>query len=131
MAITRAPAARASCTAAEPTPPAAACTSTVSPACSPPRSWSPSHARWNGKKNAAAPVSSSDAGASNTMSTGAITASAWPPNAPCAVATTRRPTQASPPGPAASTTPVTSMPSVYGIGGFTVRYRPRQPSTSL
>ena len=47
-AITRAPACTPSWIAAEPAPPAPACTSMVSPACSRARSCTASHARWNG-----------------------------------------------------------------------------------
>jgi hypothetical protein len=70
-------------------------------------------------------------GASKTESTGASACSASPPCASCVIATTRRPSQRSPPAPTASATPHTSMPSVKGgfIGIDVVR--PWQRSTSL
>jgi hypothetical protein len=43
VAMTRAPAARPSCTADDPTPPAPPCTSNHSPACNTPRSCSANH----------------------------------------------------------------------------------------
>ena len=73
VAMTRAPSAAPSWTAAEPTPPAPAWTSSVWPARSCPRSTRARCATWNGKKKAAAWMSSSPAGASNVMSASAST----------------------------------------------------------
>jgi hypothetical protein len=64
VANTRAPAWWASCTAADPTPPAAAWITAVSPRASRPRSNSANQERWNGKKTAAASASGMSAGIS-------------------------------------------------------------------
>ncbi len=63
--MTRAPAALPSWTAPLPTPPAAACTSSVSPAASCARRCSPNHPVWYVMWNGAASASSSPAGAGN------------------------------------------------------------------
>src|SRR6185312_15997722 len=70
-AITWAPAARTSCTAADPTPPAAAWISTVSPGCTPARRNSDRAARWKGMRTAAAPGSGTDSGMGKVMVAGA------------------------------------------------------------
>ena len=49
-----------------------------------------------------------------------LAVSAYPPYAPDGIATTRRPTHASAPSPAASTRPSTSMPGMYGGSTRTV-----------
>ena len=131
VAITRAPACTPSWTAAEPAPPAPACTSNVSPSCRPPRSYSASQPRWKGIRIPAAAGSWIESGTSKVIAVGAVTYSAYPPNAPLGIATTRRPAHASAPGPHASTVPITSMPGMYGIGVRTVLYRPWMPSRSL
>ena len=97
--MTRAPAATPSCTAADPMPPAPACTSNHSPAANLPRSNSVNQARWNGKKKAAASTSSRESGTRNVMSGSTIAYSACPPNAPTAHAITRSPIHRSSPGP--------------------------------
>ena len=85
-------------------------TSSVSPACSFARLCTARYPVWNGSMNAAASMSSSSAGASNTPLTPASAKSATPPNDWFVLATTRLPIHSSAPSPAASTTPHTSMP---------------------
>ena len=51
---------------------------------------------------------------SNAETAGHTAYSAKPPCAPFVIATTRSPTHASAPSPHASTTPITSMPGLYG-----------------
>lgn len=57
--------------------------------------------------------------------------SAMPPSAVLVMTAARFPSQPSQPGPAASTTPQASMPSVYGGGVGTETSRPRHRSMSL
>src|SRR5690348_6721075 len=130
-AMTLAPAALASCIPAEPSPLAAECTTIVSPARSRPRRNRARCDAWNGSRNAAAPASSKPGGAAKTETASAMAYSAMPPSAILVMATTRWPSQASPPGPAASTTPQASMPSVYGGGVGTETSFPRHRSMSL
>ena len=118
--MTRAPAALPSWTAPLPTPPAAAWTSSVSPAASRARRCSPNHPVWYVMKKAAASASSRPSGAGK-MPWAFIRASSA--NAPWGMAgppMTRSP-GANPvtPGPAVRTSPHSSMPGVYGSGGRT------------
>ena len=82
-------------------------------------------------KIAAASGSGMSIGISNAIAAGATTYSAYPPNAPEGIATTRRPSHDSTPAPHSSTTPNTSIPGMYGTGRGTVLYRPWMPSRSL
>ena len=118
--MTRAPAALPSWTAPLPTPPAAACTSSVSPAASRARRCSPNHPVWYVMKKAAASASSRPSGAGRMLFAFIRAISA---NAPVGMAgppITRSP-GANPvtPGPAVTTSPHSSTPGVYGSGGRT------------
>ena len=68
---------------------------------------------------------------SNADTTGQIAYSAKPPCAPFGIATTRRPCHSSVPAPHASTTPMTSMPGLYGSSGRTIMLPPVMRSRSL
>ena len=117
--MTRTPAALPSWTAALPTPPAAACTSRVSPAASPARRCSPNHPVWYVMKKALASASSRPSGAGSALAAFISASSAKaPPD--------RRPPMSRPPGaipvtsgPAATTLPHSSPPGVNGSGGRT------------
>ena len=129
--MTRAPAALASWMPAVPSPLAAECTTTVSPARSRPRRNRARCEAWKVRTNAVASASSNCSGASNTEMVSAMAYSAMPPSAVLVMATTRRPSQSSAPSPTASTTPHTSMPNVNGGGVGTDTSLPRQRSMSL
>ena len=86
---------------------------------------------WKVSTKAVASASSNCSGASNTETAGAMAYSAMPPRAVLVMATTRLPTQACAPSPAASTTPQTSMPRVKGGGVGTETRFPRHRSMSL
>ena len=68
---------------------------------------------------------------SNAETAGQIAYSAKPPFAPLGIATTRRPCQSSAPSPHASTTPMTSIPGLYGSSGRTIMLPPVMRSRSL
>src|SRR5262245_40647815 len=67
---------------------------------------------------------------SNIDAVGQIAYSAKPPCAPFVVATTRRPCHDSAPAPHAATTPITSMPGLYGNSGRTIMLPPVMRSRS-
>ena len=130
-AMTRAPAALPSWIPAVPSPLAAECTTSVSPAWRRPRLKRARWDVWNDSRKAVASASSKLGGASNTEMASAMAYSAMPPSAFLVMATTRWPSHDSAPSPAASTTPQTSMPSVNGGGVGTETSLPRQRSMSL
>jgi hypothetical protein len=97
--MTVAPAALASWMAASPTPPAPACTRTVSPACSRPNSNRQSWAVANSIGTPAACSTVSPSGSTHTDEAGTPTSSAWEPaiitattSSPTATPSTRSPT---------------------------------------
>ena len=116
--MTRAPAALPSWTAPLPTPPAAACTSRVSPAASRARRCSPNHPVWYVMKKAPASASSRPSGAGSALAAFISVSSA---NAPPIEPPMSRSPGATPvtPGPAATTSPHSSTPGVNGSGGRT------------
>ena len=109
--MTRAPAALPSWTAPLPTPPAAAWTSRVSPAASPARRCSPNHPVWYVTKKAAASASSRPSGAGSALAAfiSASSAKAPPTGAPMSRSPGAIPVTS---GPAASTSPHSSMPGM-------------------
>ena len=118
--MTRAPAALPSWTAPLPTPPAAAWTSSVSPAASRARRCSPNHPVWYVMKKAAASASSRPSGAGRipfafirASSANAPVGMAGPPIDPVAGREPGHPRQA------ATTSPHSSTPGVNGSGGRT------------
>ena len=127
-AITRAPAATASWIAAVPTALAPPRTRTVSPSRSAARSCRARWETWKGSVNAAASTSVSSGGAGHHEPASACSAS--PPSDWGVMPTTRWPTHSSAPGPAASTVPHTSMPSVNGGWAMTAATPPRQRAMS-
>ena len=82
-----------------PSPLAAECTTSVSPACSRPRLKRARCEVWNVSRNAVASASSNSGGASNTEMASATAYSAMPPSAFLVMATTRLPSHASAPSP--------------------------------
>src|SRR5215470_4451205 len=115
---TRAPAALASCTAASPTPPAAACTRTVLPGPVVSMVWSAWYAVSTWIRNAAPSTKLVESGSGMAMNAGDTQYSAY---ARLVKAATRMPGRTFvTPSPTASITPATSMPGVSGSFGFTV-----------
>jgi hypothetical protein len=116
-AITRAPSAAPSCTAASPTPPPAPVTKSVSPLRSAPRSTRPWYVVPYVSGNAAASSNDMPSGILKTDASAVLTSSANPPTlqraitrSPGSTLVTRSPTS--------STVPATSAPGLNGNGGF-------------
>ena len=129
--MTRAPSALPSWMPAVPSPLAAEWTTSVSPALQPTPPEQGQVGGLEGEQEGGGLGVVELGGASNTETAGAMAYSAMPPRAVLVMATTRRPSHASAPSPAASTTPHTSMPSVKGGGVGTDTSLPRHRSMSL
>jgi hypothetical protein len=109
VAITRAPAATPTWIAAEPTPPAPACTSSHSPGCSAARRCSPTYAVWYVSSSPAASSAGIPSGISKQPASGSTVSSASPPAGSTGPPMTR--------APVSTTVPQTSSPGVNGSGG--------------
>src|SRR5262245_44859045 len=125
-----APPARPSWMAAEPTPPAPAWTSSVSPGCSRARWKRPTHPVWYVMMSADAATSSRLAGTGNACGARASVCSDRPPHGRIGMAATRWPaSRPVTPVPTACTVPATSRPGENGRAGRSW-YWPRQYSAS-
>ena len=128
VANTSRPRCRAIATAAMPTPPAAACTSSFCPARAPARSTRPYHAVVNAEGTDAARGNDQPPG-TGTSSRASVTVTG--PNPPSVMPSTRSPgTRPVTPGPVSSTTPATSLPSRPALGSWSSATMPRATSTS-
>ncbi len=122
VAKTSAPQCRASCTAAIPTPPVAACTNTRSPAFNPARSDNPYSAVKNTTGTPAAPTSDHSAGTRTTRRSSTTASEPVSPMIPVTASPTVNPLT---PGPTSVMTPAPSAPNSAAPG-----YMPNATNTS-